>query len=102
VNAAAAGISVAATGWPRALAALLLVLGVALLLAWALRRAGIAKPLAPTRLDLVASRPLDGRNRLVVVRWDGREHLLAVGPAGDHGDREPRRGGSDDAAASAS
>jgi flagellar protein FliO/FliZ len=82
VNAAAAGISVAATGWPRALAALLLVLGVALLLAWALRRSGLAKPLASPRLALVASRPLDGRNRLVVVRWDGREHLLAVGPGG--------------------
>ena len=77
-----AGVSSLAEGWPRAIAALLLVLGSAILLAWALRRAGIAKPLAPTRLDLVASRPLDGRNRLVVVRWDGREHLLAVGPAG--------------------
>lgn len=76
-----AGTSLA-EGWPRAFAALLLVLGVALLLAWALRRAGLAKPLTPARLDVVASRPLDGRNRLVVARWDGREHLLAVGPAG--------------------
>lgn len=77
----ATGISLA-QGWPRALAALLLVLGAAMLLAWLLRRAGIAKPSLPARLDLVASRPLDGRNRLVVVSWDGREHLLAVGPAG--------------------
>ena len=78
---AAAGVSLA-EGWPRAFAALLLVLGAALLLAWVLRRTGVAKPLAPARLHLVASRPLDARNRLVLVRWDDREHLLAVGPAG--------------------
>ena len=79
---AAAGVSSLAEGWPRAFAALLLVLGAALLLAWVLRRTGVAKPLAPARLHLVASRPLDARNRLVLVRWDDREHLLAVGPAG--------------------
>lgn len=76
-----AGVSLA-EGWPRAFAALLLVLGVALLLAWGLRRAGLAKPLTAARLDVVATRALDGRNKLVVARWDGREHLLAVGPAG--------------------
>jgi flagellar protein FliO/FliZ len=72
-----------AAGSLRGAAALAAVLGLALLLAWGLRRAGLIR--APSRAgrlgveDVVA---LDGRHRLMLVRCDGREHLLAVGPAG--------------------
>jgi flagellar protein FliO/FliZ len=34
------------------------------------------------RLALLASQMIDGRVRIVLLRRDDREHLLAVGPAG--------------------
>ena len=68
----------------RPLAGLLVVLGLAALTLWGLRRSGLvrASGAGPGRLDLVASRALDGRNRLLLVRCEDRLHLLAVGPAG--------------------
>jgi flagellar biogenesis protein FliO len=67
----------------RGIAALAVVLGLALLLAWGARRSGLIRAQGGTqRLAVVASLNLDGRNRLVLVRFEAREHLLAVGPAG--------------------
>ncbi|MBC7768320.1 MAG: flagellar biosynthetic protein FliO [Phycisphaerales bacterium] len=38
---------------------------------------------APRRLKLSESLMLDPRRRLVLVRCDGREHLILLGPSGD-------------------
>jgi flagellar protein FliO/FliZ len=70
----------------RAIAALALVLGVILGANWALRRFGGAlrpRGAAPSDLRVVEWRTLDVRRKLVVVLWDGREHLVCLGPAGD-------------------
>jgi flagellar protein FliO/FliZ len=73
----------ALAGGLRGLVALAAVLGLALLLAWGLRRAGLIRaPSRPGRLGVEGVVALDARHRLVLVRCDGREHLLAVGPAG--------------------
>jgi flagellar protein FliO/FliZ len=64
--------------------ALVLVLGLIALCAWALRRFGpgsMARPAAGRRLAIVESLPLDARHRLVLVRRDDREHLLLLGAA---------------------
>lgn len=63
-------------------------LGVALLLfaglAWLLRRHGAGRlgTGSPGRLAIAASQTVDARVRLVLVRRDTVEHLLAIGPAG--------------------
>ena len=65
-------------------------LGVVLLLMavvlWLLRRFGppsaVMRAGADRRLALVESLPLDPRTRLVLVRHDGREHLLVLSSAG--------------------
>ena len=67
----------------RTLAALLAVLGLLGLGAWLLPR--VARLLGRHspgghRLTTVESRWLDGRTRLLVVRWDASEHLLLVTP----------------------
>jgi flagellar biogenesis protein FliO len=67
----------------RTLAALLAVLGLLGLGAWLLPR--FARLLGPRahggqRLAAIESRWLDGRTRLLVVRWDASEHLLLVTP----------------------
>jgi flagellar protein FliO/FliZ len=71
----------------RAFAALALVLGLMLGLAWAVRRYGGAiglKPGVPNDDPTVISwKTLDVRRKLAVVRWDGRDHLICLGPAGD-------------------
>jgi flagellar protein FliO/FliZ len=71
----------------RAIGALILVLGILLGLAWAVRRYGGAIGLrpgtAPSDLRVVEWKTLDMRRKLAVVRWDGREHLLCLGPTGD-------------------
>lgn len=72
----------------RALAALLLVLGLILGLAWGVRRYGGRLGLSSSapRVDdlrVVEFRSLDMRRKLAVVRWGDKEHLLCVGPAGD-------------------
>ncbi|MEZ5825168.1 MAG: flagellar biosynthetic protein FliO [Geminicoccaceae bacterium] len=83
----------------RTLAALALVLGVILLLAWAARRylPSLDGQAAGRRLAIVESRAIDPRNRLVLVRHDDREHLLVVGANGTtlvSGDL-PRAGGDE-------
>jgi flagellar protein FliO/FliZ len=74
----------------RSLAALLLVLGILAALAWLARRLDLARRLGGggsagtrgARLALVESRWLDSRTRLLLVRCDGREHLVLTTPAG--------------------
>jgi len=73
----------------KAVLALLFVLGLIGTLAWLLRRAGGLPGLARSagrgahrRLSVSESLALDTRHRLVLVRRDGHEHLLLLGPAG--------------------
>lgn len=71
-----------------AFAALLFVLGLLGLMVWAMKRFGLApgQPRFPTKggkqITIVENRMLDGRNRLVIVRWRGREYLLGSGANG--------------------
>ena len=71
----------------RSVAALVLVLGLILAVLWLLRRFGVPGMVparaATRRLAVMESLTLDTRRRLVLVRRDGREHLLLLGPAGD-------------------
>ncbi len=70
----------------RALFALMVTVGLIVGAAWLARRYGLmqAMPKSVTqRLALVEQIALDqGRVKLAVVRWDGREHLLAITPGG--------------------
>lgn len=71
----------------RYVASLALVLGLMMVVLWALRRFGLPG-MVPRggqvrRLAVVESLTLDGRRRLVLVRRDGREHLLLLGGAVD-------------------
>ena len=75
-------------GYLRFAAALALVLGLIGLAAWAARRLGFAGRLnigagRDRRLAAVEATALDPKRRLVLVRRDGIEHLLLLGPAGD-------------------
>lgn len=67
--------------------ALAIVLGLILGVAWLARRFGLGgAPTGPRRrrrLALIESLALDGKRRLVLVRRDGREHLLLVGGGAD-------------------
>ena len=66
--------------------ALILVLGLILLLAWALRRfglGGMVRPGGKRRLHIVETAAAGPRHRLVLVRRDQTEHLLLLGPTGD-------------------
>lgn len=74
----------------RAVAALGVTLGLALLASWAARRfdwgrllrgPGAAAPVR--RLRIVEQLALDPRRRLVLIRHDGEEHLILLGPGGD-------------------
>jgi flagellar protein FliO/FliZ len=71
--------------WARALFALIATLALIAGAAYAARRLGMLQPGAqgPRRLKVSESLMLDPRRRLVIVRCDGREHLLLLGPAGD-------------------
>ena len=69
---------------------LVLVLVLALIgaLAWAARRFGLGGGLAPNtgkppRLSVVEVRVLDSRRKLVLLRRDGCEHLVLLGPSQD-------------------
>lgn len=68
----------------RFLAALLAVLAAIGLLAWLARRfhlGGLARSgLQSGRLEVIESLPIDGRQRLLLIRRDDREHLLLIGP----------------------
>lgn len=66
--------------------ALILVLGLILLLAWALRRfglGGMVRPGSKRRLHIIETAAAGPRHRLVLVRRDQTEHLLLLGPTGD-------------------
>ncbi|MBX6323286.1 MAG: flagellar biosynthetic protein FliO [Rhodospirillaceae bacterium] len=69
-------------------AALAFVLALIAVVGWIARRAGLGARLPrgggrQRRMGLVEVLPLDAKRRLVLVRRDGVEHLLLVGPAGD-------------------
>lgn len=66
---------------------LVFVLGLIGLAAWAYRRFAGIGPMGrrlggATRLGIVEVRGLDARHKLVLVRRDGVEHLLVLGPGG--------------------
>lgn len=66
---------------------LFLMLGALGLMAWMVRRFGLLPGTVKhtpgnKELEIVASKVLDARNRLVVVRWRGRDILLAAGQNG--------------------
>lgn len=66
--------------------ALLLVLGLIAILAWALRRFGFGGALrtdSRRRIQILETTPLGPRHRLVLIRRDQTEHLLLLGPQGD-------------------
>lgn len=69
----------------RAVGSLAGVLLLAAAVLWLLRRYAVT-PLegrrSGSRLGIVASQVIDGRVRLVLLRRDGTEHLLAITPAG--------------------
>jgi flagellar protein FliO/FliZ len=71
----------------KALAALAFVLGILLGFAWLLRKygstLGIKVGAEASDLRVVEWRSLDMRRKLAVVRWDGRDHLLVLGPTND-------------------
>lgn len=71
------------TVYLRFIASLVLVLGLMLVVLWALRRFNIggmvARPGARRRLAVVETMVVDTRRRLVLVRRDGIEHLLMIG-----------------------
>ncbi len=69
----------------RAIAALLVVLGLLGGLYWGLRRFSHLIPNADTGADLriVSWKAMDGRRKLSVVRWGDSEHLILSGPQGD-------------------
>lgn len=71
--------------WARAVFALIATLALIVGAAYAARRFGMLQPGAPgaKRLSLSESLMLDPRRRLVIVRCDGREHLILLSPAGD-------------------
>lgn len=72
--------------WARAIFALLATLALIALAAYAARRFGMLQPGANAparRLKLVESLMIDPRRRLVVVRFDDRDHLILLSPAGD-------------------
>lgn len=71
--------------WARSLFALIATLALILGVAYGARRLGMLQPAsqAPRRLKISESLMIDPRRRLVIVRCDGREHLMLLSPAGD-------------------
>lgn len=72
----------------RFLLALVLVLGLIGGLTWAARRFGFGGQLTPNagknaRLSVVEVKVLDSRRKLVLLRRDGCEHLVLLGPNQD-------------------
>ena len=67
--------------------ALIFVLGLIAALAWTARRFGLGGKLAPNtgrrRLSVSEVMPLDARRKLVLLRRDGTEHLVLLGPGPD-------------------
>ena len=72
--------------WVRAAAALIATLALLAGAAYVARRFNMLQPgagNAERRLKVTESLMLDPRRRLVVVRLDGREHLILLSPGGD-------------------
>lgn len=73
--------------WLRGLFALIATVSLIGLAAYAARRFGMLQPGGPgaghKRMKVVESLMLDPRRRLVLVRLDGRDHMLLLSPAGD-------------------
>jgi len=71
--------------WARSLFALLATLALIVAVAWGARRLGMlqAGPSAPKRLKIAETLMIDPRRRLVIVRCDGREHLILLGATSD-------------------
>lgn len=71
--------------WARAVFALIATLALILGAAYAARRMGMLQPRAQgaRRLSISETLMIDPRRRLVVVRFEAREHLILLGPAGD-------------------
>lgn len=71
------------TDYLRFLLALIAVLGLIGLFAWIARRfrlGGLAGATTNSgRLDVIETLPIDGRQRLLLIRRDDREHLLLIG-----------------------
>jgi len=70
-----------------ALAVLLFVLGLFGLFAWGVKRSGLLPGQVRGKsnekhLEVLESKMIDGRNRLVVVSWRGKQFLLGTNPAG--------------------
>jgi len=70
-----------------ALAALFFVLGLLGVFAWGIRRSGLLPGHArgksgEKQVEILESKMVDGRNRLVVVSWRGKQFLLGTNPAG--------------------
>jgi flagellar protein FliO/FliZ len=75
--------------WIRAVAALAITLGLLLGVALLARRYGLMQGVSPIankgRLKIIEQLWLDaGRSRIMIVRCDGIDHLLAVSPTGTH------------------
>lgn len=73
--------------WARAAFALIATLALIAGFALLARRVGMLQPRkagALRRLEMTDSLMLDPRRRLIVVRFDGQEHLILLSPAGDH------------------
>lgn len=70
-----------------AFAALIFVIGLLGLFAWSLKRFGFM-PGQPKfgkvskELEIIESRMIDARSKLVVARWRGKDYLLAFGADG--------------------
>lgn len=71
--------------WARALFALIATLALIAGAAYAARRLGMLQPggQGPKRMRITETLMLDPRRRMVIVRVDGREHVLLLGPGGD-------------------
>lgn len=70
-----------------AFASLLFVLGLLGLFVWAVKRYGLLPghsrvKVGEKQLDILESKMVDGRNRLVVVSWRGKQYLLGTNPGG--------------------
>ncbi len=75
------------TQYLRFVASLVFVIGLILAGVWAMRRFGLGgamlRPSGRRRLAVVEMLALDAKYRLVLVRRDGREHLLLLGGGAD-------------------
>jgi flagellar protein FliO/FliZ len=76
-------MTMVATDYMRFLLALASVIGMIALLAWCARRFRLGGFVGATlnsgRLAVIETLPVDGRQRLVLIRRDHREHLLLLG-----------------------